>query len=266
MITEKIAYNTLPGVRISNLIEIEKSPKHYRYLVDHPRKHLLTLEPERESECVVWDHETESGNVSPRRGKSWDAFVTENKGKIITTPSEIRAARAIARAVRSDPIVERAGLLRGGRAEYIMRWEDGEVQCKGRVDYVTRGCVTDLKTTNNLARFQYMAKRLAYHVKMAWYGMGHEACDPYAEGYPELYIIAVESQPPHDVAVYHLSRSEVDEGLIRARDALETLKKCLETDTWPGFAGGEMIRSLYPTVIDDGIDWSNTDDTTEQTD
>src|SRR5690242_14058178 len=78
-------YRALPGVSITRLKELKRSPKHYRYRLDHPREtapltlggaaHVACLEPERfDRDFATWTRRTASGAMAPRKGQWWDAF------------------------------------------------------------------------------------------------------------------------------------------------------------------------------------------------
>lgn len=106
-------YHALPGVSITRLKELKRSGLHYQYRLANPLQsvpltlgtaaHCAVLEPERFSrQFAVWGRRSESGNLCPRRGQYWDAFVEHNPGKTILTEDEGLDALAISQAVRKD--------------------------------------------------------------------------------------------------------------------------------------------------------------------
>jgi len=228
-------YAAIPGVNWSTLKAMAASPRHYHHAATTPRPdtpamklgravHCAVLEPDRlPLDYPVWR--------AHRRGADWAEFSALYADKDIITEAEYETALAVRDAVRAHPAA--AKLLKGGFAEHTVRWTDSAtgIDCKARLDYLGPGGMADLKTTKDIdARaFGMTANRLLYHGQMAFYSMGL----PVTEHMP-VSIIAVESDPPHDVAVYQLSDDDLYLGECIARDLLDKLAECLRADTWPG--------------------------------
>jgi len=137
-------YLGLPGINITRLKELRRSPQHYRYALDHPKEsdamtlgiatHVAVLEPERfEKQFAVWTKRTDAGAMSPRRGKDWDEFSLLNASRTILTQDEARISKEIAKAVRSDATAMK--YLEAGDPEVTLEWTIGERHCKGRIDW-----------------------------------------------------------------------------------------------------------------------------------
>jgi exodeoxyribonuclease VIII len=138
-------------------------------------------------------------------------------------------------AVRAHPVASK--LLSSGRAEQSLVWNDPltGLGCKGRLDWISdaENRLCDLKTTANLDPpfFASRVARYLYHVQLAWYldglreseGLEMSAC-----------IIAVESTPPHDVAVFLLDEDAIWAGHEMALGFLRTITQCMKTNEWPG--------------------------------
>ncbi len=237
--------------------------------------HVLTLEPERMKDITVCDigRETRAWELyeavratgeqpavydgAVRRGKAWDAFEAAHPGQLIAlasewaavqpllgakqimTSTELELARAMADAVHAHPEAHR--LLQGGRAEVPIYWTDTEtgVDCKGRIDYLAPGRVVDLKTTADVSPwvFSRQCARLLTHMQLAFYADGVAGKGQL----PDVYVIAVESARPFDVAVYHVRDDTLVAGRDEYRRLLRRLVECVEADNWPGVA---------PEVID----------------
>jgi hypothetical protein len=123
-------YYSMPGISITRLKTIGRSPLHYQYELANPKQsaamtlgtaaHCAVLEPHLyESRFAVWSRVSDGGNACPRKGQYWDAFVLESKGKTILTADEHRLAQAIGNAVRSDPTAMK--YLAFGEPEVTMR-------------------------------------------------------------------------------------------------------------------------------------------------
>lgn len=81
--------------------------------------HTAILEPHKiKSDCAVYE--------GIRRGKDWDKFQIDNKGKCIVTKSEMEQAEGLVRAVKDSPVA--MGRLSRGRPE-VSAFVDVSVSC-----------------------------------------------------------------------------------------------------------------------------------------
>lgn len=240
------AYNDAPGVRWSHLKHMADSPRHYRYAVDHDdyspstamrigtAAHLAILEPDRfEVAAPVYD--------GTRRGKAWDAFQAEHEAAdVIVNPREHALAVAMRDAVMSHPAA--AALLSEGRPEVPMYWDEqvgvDVVPCKGKLDWLRPGALVDLKTTNDITRPGKLIGGRRYHGQLAHYVAGARAN---GHRIHMVFVIAVESSPPHDVGVWRLSSTALEAGEALRRDCLRHLVSCQRADDWPG---------RYPDIVE----------------
>lgn len=128
-----------------------------------------------------------------------------------------------------------------GEAECTVTWTDEQtgVACKGRMDWLDDCALVDLKTTRDieLRAFGRHCHTMQYHCQLAFYQMGL-----LANGIERLVkIIAVESEPPHDVAVYDLGEDALWAGEVKVREALRLVAQCRKEKRWPG---------CYPQTIE----------------
>ena len=239
-------YRAMPGINVSSLKELRRSPLHYRHRLANPKTsdaltlgtaaHVATLEHHRYADAfAIWDRKTETGRSAPRTGTAWDAFVAEHGGRTILTIEEHETAQAIAAAVRSDPTAAR--YLRRGLPEVSMQWEAHGMQCKGRVDWLTDldgvDVVVGLKTTRDCrpGEFSRQALRLGYHLQWAYYHDGFQAVRDVA---PYMVEIVVESAAPYAVAVYTIPEPVLSLGREEYVGLLAMLRDCQTADVWPG--------------------------------
>lgn len=229
------AYETLPGINWSTLRHMRRSPLHYQHAVNHARAdsdtfrvgrllHALVLEPASvDGAFVVW----EGGR---RAGKAWTAFRAENAGRTIVTADDMRDALAMAEAVQRvwTPPHHR---------EITLQWIDERtgLACKGRLDALDSGHVTEIKTTYDAAS-SVMSRSLArydYHCQLAHYRTGAIACGLTTPA-TRARIVAVESSAPYDVVIYDLD----DEALIAGEEEVARLlvrvAECAAAGAWPG--------------------------------
>ena len=272
-------YGDLPGVHITGLKEMRKSPKHYKYRLSHPRKvtnalafgnaaHVAVLEPERFlRDFAIWNSEHPDGKKRPRNGKAWDEFELLNKGRTILLDSEYDEAIAFKDAVRQDALAMR--YLAVGRPEIAMTWTDAEtgVACVGRLDWETKvdrhPAVVDLKSARDVSElwFSRDVAKLDYHLQLAFYADGYQAITGKT---PRMVVVAVESVEPYDAVTYIVPEEVLEIGRDAYRELLIKFKQCTESDEWPGQGGNEekilqLPRWAVPEEESDDmsdLDWS----------
>ena len=256
-------YHSLPGISISRLKTLAKSPLHYQYELKHPRQtqpmtlgtaaHCAVLEPKLfDGRYTVWARMSDSGNQCPRRGQYWDAFLLENVGKIVLTVEEYELARAIGKAVRSDPTAMK--YLETGEPEVTM--QHGER--RGRADWLTKidgkPFVVGLKSARDVRHFKFgsAAATLGYPLQWAWYFDLYESITGVE---PEMIEIVVENTPPHAVVTYIIAEDIILQGREEYEKLLEVLTRCEATGEWPGPAECEQVLTLpswyYGEQVDD---------------
>jgi hypothetical protein len=259
-------YRARPGLSISQLKIMQRSPKHYRYALTHPKDsepfalgkaaHSAVLEPERfESEFVAWSRRTSSGNMAPRNGKHWKAFQAEASGRTIITEEQYQFAVDIAQSIRSEP--DAMKYLRTGAAEVSMFWQFMHHQCRGRVDWLHDSdefgvVLVGLKTTQDCRHHQFskQAKRLGYDLQWAYYYDGWKSISGCA---PDRVVeICVETKPPHAVGVYTVPDEVLQRGCEQYMELLDLLDECERSGMWPGPNPAEQVITL-PTWGDEEI-------------
>lgn len=245
-------YASIDAYNGSSIVHMSRSPLHYRWAKDHPEPptpamilgtftHRMILEPDRIGDFVVWGDKPDQ---KVRMGRKWDEFKAEHEGRTIITKTERNAMVQIAVAVRRNPTV--AQLLKGGRSEVSMVWKDTELGhlCKGRMDYLCpQPIILDLKTARDARPFQFgnQAYKLGYHIKLAMYQNGYLALT--GELAP-VKIIAVESKPPYDCAIYKVSNDVLLQGHEDYQRLMTRIRECEESGVWPGAVEDEADLTL----------------------
>ena len=243
------------AINASSLVEMAKSPKHYAHGLRHRRgdtaalrlgraAHTLVLEPERFADSYA---------VSPfdsfrtNEAKAWRA-AQEAARRTVLTAEQLDEARAVAAAVHAAP--EAMEWLREGQAEVTLRWTDSitGLKCKGRADWIGRALV-DLKTTRDVMvrRFEAQSADLHYHLKLAWY---RDAIQAITGKRLPVVIVAVETEPPHDVVVFEVPEDVLEVGRAAYSALLDRVAICRETNNWPGISGGQVLRLRLPRWAD----------------
>lgn len=206
-----------------------------------------------------------------RIGKVWDAFKAQHEGRDIYKPGEVEEASRIANAVRSDPVVQRLGLLEGEH-ELMLDWEyfgtpfRSHLDCLGKA---TRGPrkgrrhLWDLKTTTSAKpeKFHWEARRYHYPAQLATYE--DAARTALRQTVDDAYIVAVEKGAPYCVVVYEVDAALREEGRRLVRGWLERYNVCKATGVWPGYvqdvvpmgvlaAGAEELGAPVTLIMEDG--------------
>lgn len=248
-------YHSMPAVSKSQLDHVRRAPAVYKWRLENKTPptpamilgtltHTAVLEPDRfEHEVMVApkiDRRTSAGKAE------WEAFQIAAEGKTLIDADELDRLRAIRAAVHAHPSAAKA-LAQIDAVEQSIFWKDPEsgIDCRCRPDAVTTaGVIVDLKTTKDASPDGF-ARSIAgyrYHVQAAFYSDGMEALT----GTPPkgFVFIAVETEPPHLVAVYVASAAMVLRGRADYRADLATLGECLATDTWPGYSASPLTLDL----------------------
>lgn len=236
-----LKYEDIDAVNWSTLKHLRDSALHYRYRLHVAREdtpamalgratHTLVFEPAKfDDEFVIW----EGGR---RQGKEWEEFRDANKSKTIFKAGEIDAAFAMAEAVKRHPLVQ-PYLTDDGVFEQGITWmHQDTIRCKAKPDWLIPGqrILLDLKTCRSVdgRRFGAVAARLGYHCQLAHYRAGIQG----ALGWMpcRVLIVAVENEPPHDVAVFEIDEDTLHIGTVEVQELLARLHACRMSDRWPG--------------------------------
>jgi len=135
--------------------------------------------------------------------------------------------------VRAHKVAAR--ILRRGRPEQTLQWVDPvtRIRCKARLDWLCGAAITDLKTTGDVDGFAFgrLAARMGYGDQLAFYRLGLLAT---GHDLGPVRIIAVEAEPPHDVAVFTVDDDVLEVGAMKVRKLLHQVKTWRSRRRWPG--------------------------------
>lgn len=234
-------YLRTPGVNFSTLKHMRDSPRHYQHALQHPptettnmllgrATHTAVFEPERfQLEYATWP--------GTRRGNAFKSFQAEcdEQGRSVLREKEHETSLAIKDAVRGTPEIEE--LLGKGRAEVSLFWRNPHtgVECKGRLDWIGKDCILDLKTTQSIEPgwFANHAWRMGYFHQAAMYQEGYSV----ASGKGTILragIIAVERDAPHGCRLFWLDEDSLELAWREYVGWLEKVLECSATGNWPG--------------------------------
>jgi len=216
--------------------------------------HTAILEPHKlKEEFAIF-----TGKV--RRGKEWDAFEEENKGKIILTNSMLEQAEILVKAVKDSPIA--MSLLTKGNAELSLFTELEGLPVKVRFDYIVLGkdysYIVDLKSTSgnvkNKFAVQTKVASLQYELSASLYirAVNQHIANaklPYAPVKDFYWIFA--SKDRGSSRTYLASEDHLKIGNKKVDEAIKLLKKYRAN----GWAFEDEMGICYPPQhqIDDWL-------------
>jgi hypothetical protein len=209
------------------LVEDEDRPA---YLIGRAL-HTLVLEGRDrfEAEYAV------GGPVNPKTGeifgstsKAWAEWAAA-QGKPVLTLPQFDLVENMADGVRANGIA--VDLLSEGLAEGVVRHNYCDVPCQIRMDWFDphRG-IMDLKTCDDLTWFETDARRYGYAHQLAFYRAVLRQVIAVAM---PVFLIAVEKKEPFRSGVWKLSDDTLVQAQRENEAAIERLKRCIATDTWP---------------------------------
>jgi len=275
-------YQQIDRMNASTLVHGIKSMKQLKCSIDGGGKeasdamrfgnhyHSLILEPEdfERLHCVMPNFAEMPENTTGKgcQSKSWattfckesiERFENENVGREIITRENYDRALAMCEAIRDHKLASE--LLAGSKKEVTLLGEIGGVEMKCRIDIVGESMIADLKGTGNVLPFVFgsVAARLHYPFKLAIY---RELFRQNFAADPSVYVIAVETNRPFDVAVYSISDNVLDFELLNVKKVLAKFAEASKRNEWPGVCNDEEAIELaipnWALPEDEVLDWS----------
>lgn len=254
-------YASWQAANASTLDCFRRSPAHAYHLMStggKPRTkalelgwalHCAVLEPNRfERDFIVppkVDRRTKLGK------ETWARFEAQNPGAELV-PQERHGQISSMRDSIFQNKIARELFESKGASEISILWEDSvtAVRCKARIDRIAQvgewPIVIDLKTMAEATQggFLRSAVRYSFALQAAHYLDGLETLCPSPEGLPfrRFCFVCVESEPPHEVALYEFGQETLLEGAAMRARFLSQWKECIRSGSWPGYP--ETIECL----------------------
>lgn len=182
-------------------------------------------------------------------------------GRTVITSEQFETIQRIHADASQHPLV-RQGIL-NGRIERSMFWKDPETEIwlKSRPDAVPNadGVFADLKTTSSFAE-DFLERQLhdaGYYLQAA---MTRMVCRGLGIPFETFAFVYVLNDDVPDTTVVEINELDIERGERVIRWALDTIRQCLDTGTWPGarpFSDGNRTIQMKPwskTKIDQFLD------------
>ena len=257
-------YHARPELSSTGARRILDSPARFRYYEDHPQPHKQVFDVGSAAHTKILgvganiieyptEHLTASGNVSTSKATvAWEAEQRTN-GLIPITSKDARRVDRMAEAVLAD--ADARQVLEGitGREVSIIQDVQG-VPCRARFDMYDGINAGDLKTARDASPrgFNRSVGSYGYHIQAAFYADVHyaETGDPLRS----FRFIVVEAAAPHLVGVYELDPMWMDVAAGKVFNARETYKRCVETNTWPGYGAATLTAPTWAVYESEDAD------------
>jgi len=187
-------------------------------------------------------------NTSEYREQVED-FQLDNHGKILLTAEEGAAVMAMDRELRAHLVTRR--IMNRGANELTGIWTCPEtgLRCKFRVDdYPGDGIANDYKTTNSLASFIGVYRRLKYSIQGGFYTLGLEHLGEKIKAF--IFCVA-EFNEPYGVRTGRIGMPEDETQICRlsaskdeARRLMGLYKESQDRNMWVNYEIPRHIHSL----------------------
>jgi hypothetical protein len=244
-------YDQIDAHNYSRLKYLERSPMAYRYNCDNPTpatapmilgnaSHLAILEPSL-ANFAVWPG---PGNRDIRH-QAYREWYEANNGKTLLNVKEMDYVTGMTEAVHANPDAHRYLRAGIGKNELTAVFRDltfrrnFKIRIDRLIEIEGESVLVGLKSTVDCRSFRFgpQCHKMCYHVQDAIYQNGYF----YLTGtLPRVVIIAVDSRPPHDSAVYRVPNDVLRQGQADLARWMERLVECEKTNEWPGAEQGEQ--------------------------
>lgn len=255
-------YHAHPAIGASGLKLLARSPLHYWAAYIDPER-----EPMKPTAAMALGTATHCAILETHRFDDLYTVMPEGLDRRTTQGkalwAEIEATgKQVLKADDFDRLMRmRTAVQSNGDALHVMRhatdheislfWRDADtgVECKIRPDiYVApceafpRGLIADLKTTSDAspAAFGRQAWGLNMHIQAALYTSGAQIALNLPQR-PDFAWIAVESERPHAVMVYHAPDDVIAYGDREVARLLELYARCCANDEWPAYGDAQPL-------------------------
>jgi len=241
-IIDESVYRADPGINISLLKELKKSPRKAQHVLANPRKpsgaqvfgqavHTAILEPEK-----FLDRFMERPEIDRRTKAGKEQYAElEASGKSILDKEDFEACLVTAEKVKGSGFYN--DLLSGGIYESSWFVDRKGIRLKGRLDcYLPdKNLIVDIKTCETADERLFLRDivKWSYHSQAAYYMdlVAHVTGRPVGG----FVILALEKSEDRDMRAFWLDSELIARGRRDYLEWLSTWRKCLETGNFPGY-------------------------------
>lgn len=204
--------------------------------------HTMILEPDLVNDIAVVPPDDVLSKSGSRAGNKYKDWAAEQGDKLLVTKKQWYDARRIASSVLDNPEhIEAKLLLTSGRSEVSFFYTDvtRNIRIKVRPDHLPGAdIVADLKTARTAEPYHFGVDsfKLKYHwsASLTMKIMGEVT----GRTFQDYRLIAVESDPPHDVTIHKVTADQLLSTSPEIEKALDTYARCYNENEWPGYEPG----------------------------
>lgn len=231
----------------SALKAFRKSPKHYLKYLSEPREQTDAMLNGSLVDCLLLEPEKfntryqiyEKPNLRTNEGKAEQAkllAVAAEKNVTLVSNEMVLCARRQVDALMSHNVA-RAIIENRRRVQLRMKWmhKATGIPMVGYLDFESHAwednLIVDLKTTKSADPDNFIrdAANLDYHIQAGAYLDGYTRTQFII---PNMAFMVVESDEPHNVAVYFCDSEYTSRALNEFHNSVQAFKYCMDNDLW----------------------------------
>ena len=159
------------------------------------------------------------------------------EGKIPLKSKQYATALNVVEAL--EEFRARTGLFTAGKPEQTLVWDEGDLWCRARIDWLPddpAAPLLDLKTTGGLATTAGWGRtcwQFGADLQAAMYPRGCEFLR--GEAPDGMLFVVVETDPPFGIRVFGLDPVAIEVGQDKAKTARAVWVQCMREKQWPGY-------------------------------
>jgi exodeoxyribonuclease VIII len=236
-------YHALPIISYTGVKEFQKSPAHYKAMLDGEKNETQAMVFGGAYHCFLLENNLFASQYAVKpagmnaRTKEGQAWMEQHKDKAIISNDEMEKIRAMAKVLWAHPQWD--VFQRGAERETSMIWKDPihEVWCRTRIDLLSTvlRLPVDLKSTTDASprAFLKASFNLGYHIQAAWTIRGLKQI---TKLHHETFVfIAQEKTEPYAINVFEAQPLFIEAGHRIIDEVLPRYKACLALDQWPSY-------------------------------
>lgn len=160
------------------------------------------------------------------------------------------AVKAVSVAKAYIAETEIADAFESGKAEQTIIWQDGDVLCKARPDYLTDEIILHVKTTKasvHPSSFSRLAINMGYDISIAFYERGLARLSNGKTR--DSFILAIEQDAPFACKFFSLSAASADIASRAVERAISLWARCAHKNNWPAYDGSTHVIEPTPWAM-----------------
>lgn len=195
--------------------------------------HALILEGDESCFVVIDAKDYKTKAAQEDQKYAWET------GRIPILTHQLTNVRAMAAAIKLKlPEFERPIPFTGGKAEVTLVWQEGDVWCRARLDWLhdSRLFIDDLKTTEASANPEVWGRTMynsGLDIQAAFYSRGVKALFNVE---PTFRFFVAESYEPYEPSMVSLAPDAMALAHAKVSRAIEIWRECVKSGDWPGYS------------------------------